>query len=55
MLLPSSSKKVVGGQEAQKKGGPSLMEPFCSICKELLELPVMTECGHTFCEVRYWR
>ncbi|CAM9778480.1 unnamed protein product, partial [Ectocarpus sp. 13 AM-2016] len=28
------------------------LDAFCSVCHELLDSPVRTECGHAFCQVR---
>lgn len=40
-----------GGGEILPKATDS-MDAFCSVCHELFDSPVKTECGHAFCQVR---
>ncbi|CAN0135201.1 unnamed protein product, partial [Ectocarpus sp. 8 AP-2014] len=48
----SGGQLVVGASAAGGGGStPATLDAFCSMCNEILEAPVRTRCGHTFCQV----
>ncbi|CAN0154117.1 unnamed protein product [Ectocarpus fasciculatus] len=48
----SGGQLVVGASAAGGGGGstPATLDAFCSVCNEMIESPVRTRCGHTFCQ-----